>query len=95
MILTRQEKEKQILDLHNQGYTYKQIAQISRVSPRDIKPVLEKAEREREKELESNNQERHNGATENRQTQTQTQKQTQTQTQTQKAYVFSQAYRLC
>jgi hypothetical protein len=86
MILTRQEKEKQILDLHNQGYTYKQIAQIARVSPRDIKPVLEKAEREREKELESNSQERHDGRTENRQTQT--------QTQTQKAYVFSQAYRL-
>jgi transposase-like protein len=88
MILTRQEKEKQILDLYNQGYTYKQIAQMVRVSPRDIKPVLEKAERERErgKELESNSQERHNGRTENLQTQT--------QTQTQKAYVFSQAYRL-
>ena len=70
MILTRQEKEKQILDLYNmQGKTYKQIAQIVRVSPRDIKPVLEKAEREREKELESNSQERHDGRTENRQTQ--------------------------
>ena len=67
MILTRQEKEKQILDLYNsKDKTYKQIAQIVRVSPRDIKPVLEKAEREREKELESNSQERHNGRTENR-----------------------------
>ena len=83
MILTRQEKEKQILDLYNmQGKTYKQIAQIVRVSPRDIKSVLDKAEREREKELESNSQERHNGRTEN------------CQTQPQKAYVFSQAYRL-
>jgi DNA-binding CsgD family transcriptional regulator len=47
MILTRQEKEKQILDLYNQGKTYKDIAKIARVSPRAIKPVLEKAEKER------------------------------------------------
>jgi hypothetical protein len=51
MVLTRQEKEKLILDLYNQGNTYKQIAETARVSPRDIKPVLEKAEKEREKEL--------------------------------------------
>ena len=51
MVLTRQEKEMKILDLYNQGKTYKQIAEIARVSPRDIKPVLEKAEKEREKEL--------------------------------------------
>jgi chromosome segregation ATPase len=51
MILTRHEKEKLILDLFNQEKTYKQIAKIARVSVRDIKPVLEKAEKEREKEL--------------------------------------------
>ena len=51
MILTRHEKEKLILDLFNQEKTYKQIAEIARVSVRDIKPVLEKAEKEREKEL--------------------------------------------
>lgn len=51
MVLTRQEKEKLILDLYNQGKTYQQIAGIARVSVRDIKPVLEKAEKEREREL--------------------------------------------
>jgi hypothetical protein len=50
MVLTRQEKEKLILDLYNQGKTYKQIAETARVTPRDIKPVLENAEKEREKE---------------------------------------------
>ena len=51
MILTKHEKEKLILDLLNQEKTYKQIAKIARVSVRDIKPVLEKAEKEREKQL--------------------------------------------
>jgi DNA-binding CsgD family transcriptional regulator len=51
MVLTRQEKEKLILDLYNQGKTYQQIAAIARVSVRDIRPVLEKAEKERENEL--------------------------------------------
>jgi DNA invertase Pin-like site-specific DNA recombinase len=65
MVLTRQEKEKLILDLYNQGNTYKQIAQIARVSPRNIKPVLEKAEKEREKELGINIHEGGNGSTGN------------------------------
>jgi chromosome segregation ATPase len=51
MILTKHEKEKLIVELYNQGYTHKEIAKIARVSVRDIKPVLEKAEKEREKEL--------------------------------------------
>jgi len=82
MVLTRQEKEKLILDLYNQGKTYKQIAETARVSPRDIKPVLEKAEKEREKELGINTQEEDNGGTAN---QNQTQK---------KISISSQAYRL-
>jgi hypothetical protein len=49
MVFTRQEKEKLIENLHDQGKTYPQIAREARVSVRDIKPVLEKAEREREK----------------------------------------------
>ena len=81
MVLTRQEKEKLILDLYNQGNTYKQIAEIARVSPRDIKPVLEKAEKEREKELGINTQEGGNGSTGN-----------QNQTQN-KTSISSQAYR--
>jgi hypothetical protein len=51
MILTRHEKEKLIMELYNQGKNYKEIAKIARVSVRDIKPILEKAERAREKEL--------------------------------------------
>src|SRR5918995_1590856 len=81
MVLTRQEKEKLILDLYNEGKTYKQIAEIARVSPRDIKPVLEKAEKEREKELGINTQEENNGSTGN-------------QNQTRRISAFSQAYRL-
>jgi hypothetical protein len=80
MVLTRQEKENEILQLHNQGKTYKEIAEIVRVSPRDIKPVLLKAEKEREKELGVNFQEGDNCGTGDRKTQ--------------KAYAFSQAYRL-
>ena len=69
MILTRQEKEKMILDLYNQGKTYKEISEIVRVSPRDIKPVLAKAEKEREKELGITTQDREKDDTGNRQTQ--------------------------
>lgn len=80
MILTRQEKEKLILDLYNEGKTYKQIAETVRVSPRDIKPVLEKAEKERERELRINIKEGDNSGTGDRKTQ--------------KTYAFSQAYSL-
>ena len=79
MILTRQEKEKMILDLYNQGKTYKEISEIVRVSPRDIKPVLAKAEKEREKKLGENTQEGNNRYGEN---------------QTQKVPTFSRAYQL-
>ena len=58
MVLTREEKEKLIEDLYNQGKTYQQIAREARVSVRDIKPALEKAEKEKENELGIANQER-------------------------------------
>ena len=80
MVLTRQEKEKLILDLYNQGKTYQQIASIARVSVRDIKPVLEKAEKEREKELGIASQEGKGNGSNN--------------PQPQKPSVASQAYRL-
>jgi hypothetical protein len=69
MVLTRHEKESLILDLYNQGKTYKQIAVEARVSLRDINPVIKKAEKEREKELGINTREGNNDRTENRQTQ--------------------------
>jgi predicted transcriptional regulator len=62
MVLTRQEKEKEILNLYNCGKTYKEIAETVRVSPRDIKPVLRRAEKEREREL-GKTQEGDNGGT--------------------------------
>jgi hypothetical protein len=80
MVLTRQEKEKKILDLYNQGKTYKQIAEVVRVSPRDIKPVLKRAEKEREKELGINTEEENHEETGNHQIQ--------------RISTFSQAYRL-
>ena len=57
MVMTRPEKEKLIEDLYNQGKTYQQIAKEARVSVRDIKPALEKAEKEKEKKLGIANQE--------------------------------------
>jgi transposase len=49
MILTREEREKQVVELYEQGHTYKQIAGLARISVRDIKPILERKEKEKEK----------------------------------------------
>ena len=58
MVLAREEKDKLIEELYNQGKTYQQIAREARVSVRDIKPLLEKAEKEKAQELRIVNQER-------------------------------------
>ncbi len=43
-ILTRQEKERLVLDLYyNQGKTYLEISKAARISPRDIGVILNKA----------------------------------------------------
>jgi DNA-binding CsgD family transcriptional regulator len=42
-ILTRQERERLVLDLYNQGKTYRQISKEARISPRDIGVILNKA----------------------------------------------------
>jgi DNA-binding NarL/FixJ family response regulator len=44
--LTRQEKEKLVLQLYSQGKTYRQIAEEARICPRDIKTILDKVVRE-------------------------------------------------
>src|SRR5215210_6226736 len=41
-ILTRQERERLVLDLYNQGKTYREIAKEARISPRDIGVILNK-----------------------------------------------------
>jgi hypothetical protein len=80
MVLTRQEKEKLIVDQYDRGKTYKEIARIARVYVRDIKPVLGKAEKERENKLRIATHEVNEGNSINRQTQRKT--------------ASSQAYRL-
>ena len=47
MILTREEKEKLVLDLYNQGKSTREIAQIAHMSFRDIGAIIEKKRRRR------------------------------------------------
>jgi orotate phosphoribosyltransferase-like protein len=51
-LLSRREKEKLVLDLYNQGKTYREIAQELRISPRDIGFILRKAAVEEREEKE-------------------------------------------
>jgi transposase len=53
-MLTRQEKERLVIDLYNQGKTIRDIAKELRMSFRDIGTILKKAcgEKEEEKEME-------------------------------------------
>ena len=38
--MTRQEKERLVLELYNQGKTYREISKEARISPRDIGIIL-------------------------------------------------------
>ena len=49
-ILTRQERERLVLDLYNQGKTYREISKEARISPRDIGVILNKAIEEKKTE---------------------------------------------
>jgi transposase len=49
-ILTRQERERLVLDLYNQGKTYREIAKEARISPRDIGVILNKVIKEKKAE---------------------------------------------
>jgi hypothetical protein len=52
-MLTRQEKERLVIDLYNQGKTIRDIAKELRMSFRDIDAILKKSgEKEEEKEKE-------------------------------------------
>ena len=47
-ILTRQERERLVLDLYyNQGKTYREISKEARISPRDIGVILNKVVEEK------------------------------------------------
>ena len=51
-ILTRQERERLVLDLYyNQGKTYREISKEARISPRDIGIILNKITKEKTKGL--------------------------------------------
>jgi hypothetical protein len=41
-IITRQERERLVIDLYNQGKTYREISKEARISPRDIGVILNK-----------------------------------------------------
>src|SRR5215207_610561 len=47
-MLTRQEKERLVINLYNQNKTYREIAKEVRICPRDIGAILKKASGERE-----------------------------------------------
>ena len=50
-VLTRKQREDLVLDLYfNQNKTYHEIAKIARMSPRDIKPIIDKAYQEKERQ---------------------------------------------
>src|ERR671925_1201924 len=45
MVLSREEKEKMVLDLYyNKGYTYKQLTRELRISPNQIREIIKRHE---------------------------------------------------
>ena len=45
MVLSREEKEKMVLDLYyNKGYTYKQLTRELRMSPNQIREIIKRHE---------------------------------------------------
>src|SRR5215216_5737356 len=55
MFLSREEKERQVIDLYSQGKTYRQIAEEVRISPNDIHTILKKKEEEKNNSIVTNN----------------------------------------
>src|ERR1051326_2404188 len=48
MVLTREQKERHVLDLYNEGKSTREIAQIAHMSFRDIGFIIDKKEKEQE-----------------------------------------------
>ena len=49
-VLTREQRDELVLDLYfKENKTYSEIAKIARISPRDIKPIIDKASQEKDK----------------------------------------------
>ena len=70
-ILTRQERERLVLELYNQGKTYREISKEARISPRDIGVILNKVIEEKKTEgfKEEQRQQDNNSDAENNQEQ--------------------------
>jgi cytidylate kinase len=68
-ILTRQERERLVLNLYNQGKTIREIAKEARMSFRDIGAILNKEVEEKKTEASKQEQEQNNnnGVVENNQ----------------------------
>jgi len=49
--MTKREKEQMIVQLYEDGYSYKEICQLLRVSPKTITKVLDEAERSKQFEI--------------------------------------------
>src|SRR5918992_5126290 len=64
-ILTRQERERLVVDLYNQGKTYREISKVARISPRDIGIILNKAIEEKTEREEGIKQNNNNGGEKN------------------------------
>ena len=56
-ILTRQERERLVIELYNQGKTYREISKEARISPRDIGVILNKVIEEKKKKNEGSKEE--------------------------------------
>ena len=66
-ILTRQEKERPVLDLYNQDKTYREISKEARLSPRDIGVILNRVIEEKTEGLKEERQQQDNNDAENNQ----------------------------
>ncbi len=64
-ILTRQEKERLVLDLYNQDKTYREISKEARLSPRDIGVILNRVIEEKTEGLKEERQQQDNNDAEN------------------------------
>ena len=49
--LTRQERERLVIDVYNQGKTYREISKEARISPRHIGIILNKVFEEKTEEI--------------------------------------------
>jgi|SRR5689334_2592207 transposase-like protein len=64
MVLTRQQKERLVLDLYTQGRTYREIAKEARICPRDISIIVRKAEQNNQKQQQEDSGENNGRAAE-------------------------------